>query len=98
MTNVIQIRTKFSWKVSPPTADHDSYVASCPRLGLSVEAVDLDYLVVVIDDAMNALFKDLWEQKEFNEYAFKHSIDFTVTDDTHFVEVSPLPVIVEEVV
>jgi len=66
-TVVIEVKSRLEW-AAKQTAPGHRWIAECEALGLSVEGKLLDKLHSLIDEACFALFKDLLEDNEQNQF------------------------------
>jgi hypothetical protein len=92
---ILNIDTKIKWKILEPRDSDDSYVGVSDRLGISVEAKTLDNLLIVIQESMDCLFKDLARHKEINSFCFNHSIAYRINDYSTNLEFTANPIIVD---
>ena len=93
---VIDINTKFRWKILPN--ESGTYVGICDRLKLTIEAGTIEELTDMAANAASMLFLDIYEEDgvtAFNQYAFNHSIAYKVADLDGYIEVAPTPIIVD---
>lgn len=93
---VIDIDTKFRWKILPD--ESGTYVGVCDRLKLTIEAATIEELTDMAANAASMLFLDIYEEDgvtAFNQYAFNHSVAYTVSELDNYIDVAPTPIIVE---
>jgi hypothetical protein len=79
---LVKIKDLFEWNILEPGASDESFVAVCPRLGISVESPDRDRLPDVAKEALRALFADLELHNDAIRYLLKHGIQ---------IEIFPIP-------
>lgn len=90
---ILNCFTKFRWVI---TEGEGSWVGICNRLKITAEASTKEELMITIQSNMSTLFEDLYYENEWNEYAFKHSIEYRVIEDEGFVDVIPSPIYLNE--
>jgi hypothetical protein len=93
---ILNIDTKLIWNIHEPKDLDDSFVGICHRLGISVEANTLEKLLLIIQESIDCLFKDLAHHKDINEFCFKHSIAYKIKDYKSDLEFSANPIIIDD--
>lgn len=88
---ILNVTNKFVWKIIPT---ENGFTGVCDRLKLTTEAATIEELVDMAASASALLLADLYDTGEFNDYAFKHSVDHTFTDITNYMSVAPDPIVI----